>query len=200
MVSLIYIQANDNISIPFIFIEVGVLMLVSFLIGYFFAFYYQKGKYLKKISALRQKLSSKSAADIDMDFNEDDLKEIEESNIAAKNQRNITELKVYDTPEANTGELDFSRIGYADSEDADDLQKIIGIGPYTEEKLNTIGIFTFDQISKFNSHDIEIITELIQFFPDRIINDNWVSKAQILVQSKQRIKLRKDRSVRMKKA
>ena len=93
MVSLIYIQANDNISIPFIFIEVGILMLVSFLIGYFFAFYYQKGKYLKKISALRQKLSSKSADDVDLDFNEDDLEEVEESNIAAKNQKISKTLK-----------------------------------------------------------------------------------------------------------
>jgi len=195
-----YIQANDNISIPFIFIEVSVLMLVSFLIGYSFAFYYQKSKYLKKISALRQKLSLKSTDEVDMDFNDDELDEADQNDIAAKSIKNNKEPKEYEAPEAYTGGLDFSRIGYADREDADDLQKIIGIGPYTEEKLNTIGIFTFDQISKFNSHDIEIVTELIQFFPDRIVNDNWVAKAKMLEQSKQRMKLRKDRPVRMKKA
>lgn len=188
-----YIQANDNISIPFIFIEVSVLMLVSFLIGYSFAFYYQKSKYLKKISALRQKLSLKSTDEVDMDFNDDELDEADQNDIAAKSIKNNKEPKEYEAPEAYTGGLDFSRIGYADREDADDLQKIIGIGPYTEEKLNTIGIFTFDQISKFNSHDIEIVTELIQFFPDRIVNDNWVAKAKMLEQSKQRMKLRKDR-------
>lgn len=193
MVSLIYIQANDNISIPFIFIEVSVLMLVSFLIGYSFAFYYQKSKYLKKISALRQKLSLKSTDEVDMDFNDDELDEADQNDIAAKSIKNNKEPKEYEAPEAYTGGLDFSRIGYANREDADDLQKIIGIGPYTEEKLNTIGIFTFDQISKFNSHDIEIVTELIQFFPDRIVNDNWVAKAKMLEQSKQRMKLRKDR-------
>ena len=195
-----YIQANDNISIPFIFIEVSVLMLVSFLIGYSFAFYYQKSKYLKKISALRQKLSLKSTDEVDMDFNDDELDEADQNDIAAKSIKNNKEPKEYEAPEAYTGGLDFSRIGYANREDADDLQKIIGIGPYTEEKLNTIGIFTFDQISKFNSHDIEIVTELIQFFPDRIVNDNWVAKAKMLEQSKQRMKLRKDRPVRMKKA
>lgn len=188
-----YIQANDNISIPFIFIEVSVLMLVSFLIGYSFAFYYQKSKYLKKISALRQKLSLKSTDEVDMDFNDDELDEADQNDIAAKSIKNNKEPKEYEAPEAYTGGLDFSRIGYANREDADDLQKIIGIGPYTEEKLNTIGIFTFDQISKFNSHDIEIVTELIQFFPDRIVNDNWVAKAKMLEQSKQRMKLRKDR-------
>ena len=197
MLSFLYTQTNDNISIPFIFIEVAVLMLISFLIGYFFAFYHQKSKFIKKISLLRQKLSSKST-DVELDSDENNFDELDD--IAAKNQKSSTEHKVYDIPEANTGELDFSRIGFADSEDADDLQKIIGIGPYTEEKLNTIGIFTYDQISKFNAHDIEIVTELIQFFPDRIVNDNWVSKAQMLEQAKQRMKLRRDRSARMKKA
>ena len=76
--------------------------------------------------------------------------------------------------------IDFERIGYASSEAKDDLQKITGIGPYTETKLNDLGIFTFEQISNFIEEDITTVTKLIKFFPDRIKNDHWVSKAQQL--------------------
>ena len=54
------IQANnDNLSVPLIYIEVAVLMFGAFMIGYFFAYYYQKSRYVKKVNLLRQKYSDK---------------------------------------------------------------------------------------------------------------------------------------------
>ena len=189
------IQANnDNLSVPLIYIEVTILMFGAFMIGYFFAYYYQKSRYVKKVNLLRQKYSDKPENEaIEL---EDDLLE-DEYEVAAERK---TEIAKPEEDEALRTDLDFSRIGTASADDADNLQKIIGIGPYTEEKLNTIGIYTYDQISKFNARDIEIVTDLIHFFPDRIANDNWVAKAKLLLQSKQRAQLRRDREVRMKKA
>jgi len=189
------IQANnDNLSVPLIYIEVAVLMFGAFMIGYFFAYYYQKSRYVKKVNLLRQKYSDKpenEAIELEDDFLEDEYE------VTAERKTEITKPE---EDEALRTDLDFSRIGAASADDADNLQKIIGIGPYTEEKLNTIGIYTYDQISKFNARDIEIVTDLIHFFPDRIVNDNWVAKAKLLLQSKQRAQLRRDREVRMKKA
>lgn len=197
MLHLVLTQTNnDYVSIPLVYIEVIVLMLGAFSIGYFFAYYYQKSKYVKRISNLRQKLSEQAGVDIE-DPNLEETLPDEDIQIAAKAKKK--RLAQAELDKTRT-ELDFERIGYASYEDADDLQKIIGIGPYTEEKLNTIGIYTFDQISKFNTRDIEIVTERIQFFPDRIVNDNWVAKAKLLQETKQQIKLRRDRNVRMKKA
>ncbi len=197
MLHLVLTQTNnDYVSIPLVYIEVIVLMLGAFSIGYFFAYYYQKSKYVKRISNLRQKLSEQVGVDIE-DPNLEETLPDEDIQIAAKAKK---KRLAQDELDKTRTELDFERIGYASYEDADDLQKIIGIGPYTEEKLNTIGIYTFDQISKFNTRDIEIVTERIQFFPDRIVNDNWVAKAKLLQETKQQIKLRRDRNVRMKKA
>lgn len=197
MLHLVLTQTNnDYVSIPLVYIEVIVLMLGAFSIGYFFAYYYQKSKYVKRISNLRQKLSEQAGVDIE-DPNLEETLPDEDIQIAAKAKK---KRLAQDELDKTRTELDFERIGYASYEDADDLQKIIGIGPYTEEKLNTIGIYTFDQISKFNTRDIEIVTERIQFFPDRIVNDNWVAKAKLLQETKQQIKLRRDRNVRMKKA
>src|SRR5690606_9804221 len=44
-------------------------------------------------------------------------------------------------------------IGTALKADADDLKLINGIGPVFEEKLNELGIYTFDQISKLKAAD-----------------------------------------------
>ena len=199
---ILFIQKNsDMISIPLIYIEVFFLMLTSFLIGYFFAFFYQKSKYLRKLNKLQRLINLDKTED---DFaqapsSEEDhfekFRKVAKLKNLGKSKKNQVKEKTVSV--VNDGELDFERIGTADETDADNLQKIIGIGPFTEEKLNNIGIYTFEQISKFNSNDIEIVTELIQFFPDRIINDHWVSKAKMLAENKR--KTFKE-PIRMKKA
>ena len=78
------------------------------------------------------------------------------------------------------GKLDFDRIGQADPEQANDLKMIDGIGPFIEEKLNHLGIYNFDQLSKLEDDDIKIITELLEFFPGRIKRDNWIDQAKKL--------------------
>lgn len=76
--------------------------------------------------------------------------------------------------------LNFENFGYGNAEDKDDLTKINGIGSYIEQRLNEIGIYNYNQISKFKEEDIRILTELIDFFPDRIERDSWVAQAASL--------------------
>ena len=54
---------------------------------------------------------------------------------------------------------------------------IHGIGPYIEERLNEIGIYDFEQISRLSIQDIRVLTDLIDFFPGRIEQDNWMAQA-----------------------
>ena len=77
-------------------------------------------------------------------------------------------------------ELNFNNFGYASIDEKDDLTKLNGIGPYIEQKLNEIGIYTYDQVSRLTSEDIRSITQLIDFFPERIERDNWVGQAKSL--------------------
>lgn len=62
----------------------------------------------------------------------------------------------------------------------DDLKQIHGIGPFIEEKLNSLGINSFSQISKLQDKDIDVLNDLIQFFPGRIQRDKWVEQAKAL--------------------
>jgi len=81
----------------------------------------------------------------------------------------------------NEGSLNFSGFGTEYETDKDDLKRISGIGPSLEKKLNNIGIFTYQQISKFTHKDMADVTELITFFPGRIKRDNWILQAKHLV-------------------
>lgn len=72
------------------------------------------------------------------------------------------------------------RIVVATVADKDDLKKINGIGPFIEQKLNDIGIYTFDQVSQFDDDLINQVTDAIQFFPGRIKRDDWVGQARQL--------------------
>ena len=84
---------------------------------------------------------------------------------------------------AKSDEIDFGRIGKADESSKDDLKRIKGIGPFIEEKLNVLGIFTFEQLSKLTDDDVDKINKIIEFFPGRAKRDNWVGQAQNIINS-----------------
>jgi len=180
------------------FTGVFMLMLSTFLIGYFAAFWLQKQKDRKLINRLKKEVNTLRAADqkvrdIETIFTEikpkiikvvkETQEEINETPVVVEEVSNIPlrNKTSYVNYTRSVPELDFNRFGYGSEHSRDDLTRIEGIGPYIEEKLFEIGIFNFDQISKFKEADIRIITELIDFFPGRIERDNWVQQANGLM-------------------
>lgn len=79
---------------------------------------------------------------------------------------------------ARANEVNFDRIGRAMASEADDLKDIVGVGPFLERKLHSLGIYTFRQIANFTKEDINKVNEIIEFFPGRIERDNWVEQAR----------------------
>jgi predicted flap endonuclease-1-like 5' DNA nuclease len=180
------------------FTGVFMLMLSTFLIGYFAAFWLQKQKDRKLINRLKKEVNTLRAADqkvrdIETIFTEikpkiikvvkETQEEINETPVVVEEVSNIPlrNKTSYVNYTRSVPELDFNRFGYGSEQSRDDLTQIEGIGPYIEEKLFEIGIYNFDQISKFKEADIRIITELIDFFPGRIERDNWVQQASGLM-------------------
>ena len=147
------------------------LMLISFLLGWFL-----KGLGHKKTTNITSTNSPNESLTEANNEEEDDVvipsgvrarKTMERQGVAVKRKT-----------------LDFDSFGTASPEDKDDLKRINGIGPFIEEKLNSIGIYTFEQISRFNDQDIETVTALIEFFPGRIKRDDWKGQAQKILSEK----------------
>ena len=73
------------------------------------------------------------------------------------------------------------RVGSADASEADDLKLISGVGPVLEKTLNSIGIYTFGQVSKMTSEEYNLLDSLTKSFPGRAERDNWASQAKDLM-------------------
>jgi predicted flap endonuclease-1-like 5' DNA nuclease len=102
--------------------------------------------------------------------------------INANNEKKISEQKEELLQIAKRKHLiDYSNFGTAKIEEKDDLQMISGIGPFIEERLHAIDIYTFKQISRFTKQDIEKINVAIEYFAGRIERDEWVAQAKELV-------------------
>lgn len=182
------------------YIGVFLLMLSTFIIGYFSAWSMQRSKYLKDLRKISKKSERTKLArdekDIDVIFTEIKPKIIEvvketqeelQSDIEESPSISITPEDIvqkartsYITYTRNKPELNFDNFGMAETSEKQDLTRINGIGPYIEQKLNEIGIYNYQQISRFKDEDIRVLTELIDFFPGRIERDDWVGQAESL--------------------
>ena len=78
---------------------------------------------------------------------------------------------------AKADSIDFATLGVATASEKDDLQTIKGIGPFIEEKLYALGIYTFSQISKMTPEIEEEVNVAIEFFPGRVKRDEWAKQA-----------------------
>ena len=69
----------------------------------------------------------------------------------------------------------------ASTQQVDDLKKISGIGPKMEEVLNSIGIYTFLQVSKMTKREYDLLDSITESFPGRAERDDWSGQAKNLI-------------------
>jgi len=105
------------------------------------------------------------------------LKEAEESNSKLKTE--IEDLVAERKEKKSVSDHPFVRP--VEPDDKDDLTKIKGVGPFIEKRLNMIGIYTFQQLAELSPEMIDRVGTAIEFFPHRIIRDNWVGQASSFI-------------------
>ncbi len=163
------------------------LLILAFLLGWFLAKWGLKNKYKSELDDCKRdnaRLKNASNTHAKTTFSSPSVPETPkaDNNIKAIKTRDHGGVAVANTDIAgDTPKLNFDSFGKADASQKDDLKLISGVGPFIEEKLNGIGIYTFDQISKFKKEDIETVTALIKFFPGRIERDKWTDQATKLM-------------------
>ena len=65
---------------------------------------------------------------------------------------------------------------------ADDLQKIGGVGPVLEQKLNAMGVFHYWQIAAWTEEEITWVDDQLNF-KGRIARDDWIGQAKTLAEA-----------------
>ena len=72
----------------------------------------------------------------------------------------------------------------AKTQTADNLKRVSGIGPKMEEVLNSIGIYTFLQVSKMTKKEYDLLDSITGSFPGRAERDDWAGQAKKLTNEK----------------
>jgi len=165
------IFANDNVIH---LLELLFWLFGAFIIGIYFGRLSKK----EKNKNPHQKINEETNDHIDL---ADDISKIRATKTFERGGKETVKTVIYETK--NEG-LNFDRIGKSSIQNKDDLLKIKGIGKTVEEKLNNIGIYSYNQITNFNSKDIQDITELTKLFPGRIERDDWIGQAYKLLNNK----------------
>jgi len=62
----------------------------------------------------------------------------------------------------------------------DDLTRIKGIAKNSEERLNSLGIYRYEQIASLTRMEMQEIAQYLGPFPDRVNRDDWKIQAQEL--------------------
>jgi predicted flap endonuclease-1-like 5' DNA nuclease len=164
------------------------LLVGAATIGYVTAWLYNRSLYNKKMKAADAELNESKGQVLKLNAEISDLNK----KLVNKTTKNEQTKQLLNEKEDELDQiakrktlLDYSSFGTATEAEKDDLQMISGIGPFIEERLHEIDIFTFLQISKFTKRDINTIDIAIEYFSGRIERDEWVAQAEELVISEE---------------
>jgi predicted flap endonuclease-1-like 5' DNA nuclease len=158
-------------------IEIILMLLGSAIIAYLTSWLYYKSIYEKRIKVIESEKHELNNRIVNLDAEIFNLKKS-----LGERDKEIEHLIMVHISERKHL-LDYRGFGTATAAEKDDLKMISGIGPFIEERLNALDIYTFKQISKFTPQDISTINDAIEYFSGRIERDEWVAQAHELVRS-----------------
>jgi len=164
-------------------IEIIFMLLGAGIIGYLTSWLYYKSIYKKKIKVIESERDGLNNQIVNLNEDKSNLiKSVSEKDKTIEHlEVEVEDLKALVHITKRRHMLNYNSFGTALEEEKEDLQMISGIGPFIEERLNALDIYTFKQISRFTPQDIETINDAIIYFSGRIDRDEWVAQAQELV-------------------
>ncbi|MBN1252252.1 MAG: hypothetical protein JXR51_15450 [Bacteroidales bacterium] len=182
---------------PTAIFEIVIMLVVAFLIGYFTRWFanrnktertknnqsseYELNTYKEKIKISNQEIENLKSELSEHKKTCNKLKEelIEHERIHFELKHKLTKPE----PKFKSKEEAAEALGFklAHENDKEDLTIIKGIGPFIQEKLNELGIYTIEQISDFTIDTVIKVTDAIEYFPGRIQRDFWVEQANQII-------------------
>ncbi len=166
------------------FVDIGIFIGT---IGFFFVLFLLYARTFPVIAQAEVKTILKSSGEKYKKLREagidhrDELPKVKAKITIKGEASEIVEKQVEEASQEDINSL-LDNIGTFDAatETADDLKKVNGIGPVMETKLNEIGIFTFDQVSRMTETEYNLLDSITGSFPGRAQRDDWAGQADKL--------------------
>ena len=112
--------------------------------------------------------------------------------IAGKDVQGITseaenekrELLILERVGKRRESLDWKKIGDFVGSSTDDLTLINGIDEFTQKKLNSLGVFSYEQLSRMDSAIAKEVNDALEMLPGKVIEMDWTKQAMTMLELK----------------
>ena len=112
--------------------------------------------------------------------------------IAGKDVQGITsevedekrELLILERVGKRRSSIDWEKIGEFEGSLSDDLTLINGIDEFTQRKLNSLGVFSYKQLSRMDSTNAGKVNDALEMLPGKIIEMDWTKQATTMLELK----------------
>ena len=112
--------------------------------------------------------------------------------IAGKDVQGITseaedekrELLILERVGKRRDSIDWKKIGEFGGSSSDDLTLINGIDEFTQKKLNSLGVFSYEQLSRMDSTAAKNVNDALEMLPGKVIEMDWTKQAITMLELK----------------
>ena len=112
--------------------------------------------------------------------------------IAGKDVQGITseaedekrELLILERVGKRRDSIDWKKIGEFGGSSSDDLTLINGIDEFTQKKLNSLGVFSYEQLSRMDSTAAKEVNDALEMLPGKVIEMDWTKQAITMLELK----------------
>ena len=112
--------------------------------------------------------------------------------IAGKDVQGITseaedekrELLILERVGKRRDSIDWKKIGEFGGSSSDDLTLINGIDEFTQKKLNSLGVFSYEQLSRMDSTTAKNVNDALEMLPGKVIEMDWTKQAITMLELK----------------
>ena len=159
------------------FVDIGIYVGT---IGFFFVLFLLYARTFPVIAQAEVKSILKSSGEAYKLFRDAGGKNPAPVKKITKTVKTNTEVVAEDPSEQKNTLLGSLGVFDTATQTADDLKLISGVGPKLEKTLNTIGIYSFDQVSKMTDKEYDLLDSLLDSFKGRAKRDDWAGQAKNL--------------------
>ena len=80
--------------------------------------------------------------------------------------------------------IDWNKIGEFRGSSSDDLTLINGIDEFTQKKLNSLGVFSYEQLSRMDSTAAKEVNDALEMLPGKVIEMDWTKQSITMLELK----------------
>ena len=104
--------------------------------------------------------------------------------ITSETENEKRELLILERVGKRRDSIDWNKIGEFLGNSSDDLTLINGIDEFTQKKLNSLGVFSYEQLSRMDSTAAKEVNDALEMLPGKVIEMDWTKQSITMLELK----------------